>query len=417
MDKRLFNISLISLLVYELAFIIFSPQGVSITKLIISCLVWISLLAGILVFSKSLRKLRRDFPLLVFLNFLVLIGWNLTAIARSVIGKDETITTILGNTYTSLALLVPFAIVFGTRAANIKLIIGYFNKLLKLGIPISLVFFIIGGVLLEENNLRVLLLLLLPVAFLTTLIPFQKPKRIILILISGALLMYIALISGVRTMIIREVLLIGCLFFGVFLFSRFQLKLPLIVFFLFLLVPLYLLQEGVKTGVSPFEKYLSGTTDDNLSTDTRTFLYVELFEDLMVNERFLIGKGATGKYYSPYFASFEGDSSMRINVEVGVLSILLKSGFVGVLLHMSMLITAIFLAFFKSNNLFVIGSGFILLIHSILMFIENIIIYNTYNFAIWFFVGVCLSQRIREANNQDIWDLINGKQRRALPNE
>ena len=63
---------------------------------------------------------------------------------------------------------------------------------------------------------------------------------------------------------------------------------------------------------------------------------------------------------------------------------------------------AIYSAFFKSNNLYLVTVGFLLFIHTLLLFVENLVSYNTYNFCIWFFVGVCLSNDLRGLSNEDI---------------
>ena len=192
----------------------------------------------------------------------------------------------------------------------------------------------------------------------------------------------------------------------VLLHQRFKKKWLLFLPLISLLTPIVLLQQGMATWVSPFEKYLSFSDDDNLSTDTRTFLYNELYSDLVNNNKLVIGKGATGKYYSEYFSNFDGDSSLRINVEVGILSVLLKGGLIALALHLAILFTAVFYSFFRSNNTYVVGAGFIVLVHTLLMFIENIIIYNTYNFLIWFFVGLCLSKEVRQMSNSQIMNLL-----------
>jgi len=84
------------------------------------------------------------------------------------------------------------------------------------------------------------------------------------------------------------------------------------------------------------------------------------------------------------------------------LGMLLKGGFISVFLNLCLLVIAIFLSFFRANNTFVTAAGFILIAHTILLFIENYYNYSGYNYAIWFFIGVCLSKEIRQMNNTEI---------------
>jgi len=388
--------------------LIFRFQGVSLIKMGVTGLVWISLAAAIREFFQRHAFIKKGIPRLSYIMLMLLFVWNITSILRSVVTRDDTMTTIFGNVFTSLALLAPFVIAFSFRKSNIKIMHSYLRTLLYVAISLTFFFFVITLGALNEITLGVSFLLLVPVVFLITLFPFLNKITKVVLFVAVPFLFYIASELGVRTMMIRELLLLTCLAF-LFVYYKKRAKIVLVVSFMLLILPFALLQEGYVTGESPFEKYLSGTSDDNLSTDTRTFLYLELFQDLVENQRFLIGKGATGKYYSEYFSSFEGDSSSRINVEVGVLSILLKGGLISVTLHLGIMILSIFYAFFRSKNLYVIGAGFTILIHTVLLFIENIVIYNTYNILIWSFVGICLSKEVRNMGNREIVSLMSNK--------
>lgn len=177
--------------------------------------------------------------------------------------------------------------------------------------------------------------------------------------------------------------------------------------FLTLLLPFILVQQSIVTGESAIKKYLSSSSDDDLSIDTRTFIYIELYADLVENGKLLVGKGANGRYYSDYFSEVEGDSEIRLNIEVGVLGLLLKGGFLAVVFNLIIFILAIWFAFFRSNNSYVVGLGFILIVHVVLFFLENIINYSSYNFYIWLVIGLCLSNNIRDLNNRQIEKILS----------
>ena len=183
------------------------------------------------------------------------------------------------------------------------------------------------------------------------------------------------------------------------------------LFYVLLYSLLLFLFQGITTGESPLESYLSSSIDSDLQTDTRTFLYKELYSDLEENNQLLIGKGANGSYYSDYFSNAPEESAFRNNIEVGVLGMLLKGGLISVFLNLTLLVIAIFLSFFRSNNTFVTAVGFILIAHTILLFIENYYSYSSYNYAIWFFIGVCLSKDTRQMNNLDISNALYPKKR------
>lgn len=405
---HLFIVSLISLLVYELSMIFFGLQGVSLVKLMVTVLVWFSFLIAFVEFLANYSKVKHKIPRIPFFILILLLVWNIISIVRSILFPDDSVTTILGNTTTSLALLVPFVMVFAMRKSSIRYFQKYLVVLLKLGILLFFVFLIATGIYFNEFSRPTLLLLLLPVVFSLTLFPHQTKKTNILITIAAILLFYVSYRANVRTMAIRELMLFGGLT-GLFLYRNFNAKWVFYVAFAGLFAPLVLIQQGVNSGESPFEEYLAFSDDDELSTDTRTFLYIELYGDLVNDGKLLVGKGATGKYYSAYFSQVEGDASLRINMEVGALGILIKGGVIGLVLHLIVLYIATFYAFFRSRNTYVMGAGFIVLVHSILLFLENVITYNTYNFLIWFFVGICLSREMRQMNDSQIQAVLRGR--------
>jgi len=178
--------------------------------------------------------------------------------------------------------------------------------------------------------------------------------------------------------------------------------------FILLLVPAVSLYLGVQ-GQSIF-KLMSGDETGTYSqmdpyADTRTFLYYEVFQDLKTNNAFLFGKGLDGGYYSPSFVTFD-----RLAVEVGFLQILLKTGIVGLILYITVIILTIRKALIKSNNLFIKSMGLLLASYMIMIFIENIIAFNLLNIVIWFIIGMCNSQILREMDNEEIKNLFkNGK--------
>ena len=404
-----FLISLVALLIYELGMIVFHFNGLSIFKIILTLFVWISFCVAFLYYLRRYKVLKRSIPRLAHVTLVLLLVWNLFNIIRSIYYDVGTLTTVFGNVYTCLSLLVPFVIIFSINKFSIKNIQAYFLILLKTGLIAFFIFFIfnVGGNF-NTVQIHILLLLLLPVIFLITVLPYQKKKNTLLILISMPILLYAASLYGVRTMAIRVVLLFACLI-AVYLYGQVNWKWVLPLSCLVLLLPFILIQQSVATGESAITKYLSGSTDDDLSIDTRTFIYTELFADLVSNDQLLIGKGANGRYYSEYFSTQEGDSDIRLNIEVGALGLLLKGGFIAVVLNLFLLILAVFYAFFQSKNYYVIGIGFLLLVHFILLFIENIIVYSSYNYFTWFFIGICLSKPIRNLKNSEINFILNSK--------
>jgi hypothetical protein len=177
-----------------------------------------------------------------------------------------------------------------------------------------------------------------------------------------------------------------------------------VIVFCVLLIPFGSLYLGIK-GQSVFQM-MSGDDERSYSqldpyADTRTFLYYEVFLDLKHNDAFLLGKGLNAGYMSESFETYS-----RPVVEVAFLQILLKTGIVGCLLYMSVIISAIFKALSSSRNVFLKTLGLLLASYMVMFFIENQIAYNLLNVVIWIVIGMCHSKALRELTDQEVYDLF-----------
>lgn len=66
--------------------------------------------------------------------------------------------------------------------------------------------------------------------------------------------------------------------------------------------------------------------DDKFFIDTRSFLVPEVLSNLNSTADYVFGKGIDSRYFSDWFFNNDNDSSIRINIEIGILSLLYKSG-------------------------------------------------------------------------------------------
>lgn len=401
MNNKRFLIALLTVTIYDVVMSITNPDGFSYFKIGLTLLVWISLYESVSTFFSNYEKLNNTLPLNAFRIFSLILFWNIINIIRSAFDENTSLTTLLGNPATSLALLVPFSLSFSIEKMNLGILCRFLFRLIIIGLPAYVLFMIFSN---DPNDLIPNLgfqSMLYGIIFLIVLIPFKSKKYNLLILAGSILLFYIAIKTGSRTMLIR-IILFYISMIAILLYRRFDFKWIVIVAVMSLGIPFYLLTDSIKTGQSAFEKYLPLSINPDFYNDTRTFLYEEVYDDLKMNNMLKTGKGSVARYYSPYFAQSEGDSSTRLSIEVGLLAILLSGGFIAVILNLALILTAIYLALFKSENYLVTGLGFLLIIHTLLLFIENFILYSTYNLIIWFIIGICLSKEIRSLKNEEI---------------
>ncbi|MGZ5245834.1 MAG: hypothetical protein ACXWV5_02020, partial [Flavitalea sp.] len=139
--------------------------------------------------------------------------------------------------------------------------------------------------------------------------------------------------------------------------------------------------------------------------DTRTFLYMEVINDLSSTDSLWFGKGITGKYYSDFFEMVEG----RMGVEVAFLAILLTSGIFGMIVYSSVLLVAVYVGFFKSKNQLAKLFALFIAFHWFMVFVEVIPTFNQYYFLLWVIVGLSLSQKFRQMSDTQVAQLINRK--------
>jgi hypothetical protein len=160
--------------------------------------------------------------------------------------------------------------------------------------------------------------------------------------------------------------------------------------------------------VNPFEYQVqSGSSQINeqsdLSSDTRTFLYEEVFASMIIrNSSFIIGEGGGSGYQTEAFADSTLNSSGRFASEVGFLNTLLYSGLIGVFLYGAMLFSAAYYAINRSNNYISKMLGLFLTGHWLIFFLEDITKLDLNFFFIWLAIGLCLSNKFRSLKDFEI---------------
>ena len=291
-----------------------------------------------------------------------------------------------------------FPILFFVIGVNAK----YFTPINLIISAYCIIAFIISAAFMKYPELQ--LFLLMPLIYTIITYPLQKNRDRVLTFIMAAVIVVTSMTNraGVGRIIISYMIVI---FYTIALKIDFSKKLINLVIFFVLMVPFYLLYLGVK-GENVFGDALGdnaqgGYGQENLQADTRTFLYVEVFQDLDMNKAFLFGKGVNAGYLSESFQTLN-----RTIVEVGFLQILLKSGIVGFLLYMTMIVSAIFKAMNSSKNKFMGYLALLLLGYVLMFFIENILAFNMLNVMIWIVIGMCHSQELREMSDEEIKNLF-----------
>ncbi|NEM97264.1 hypothetical protein [Pontibacter burrus] len=392
--KALFQYSLAILLVFGIVETLYDPSNGSLGKLLINICIYISLL--FIPFEKT-RGLTQDFSKGITIIIYLLIGYGLINICRNL--DDGQFLSLFGNPYYGPSFLIPVFILWATK----KNALYWLNRLSLISVQIGIILLFIS----LSFDLPLPVLCFLPTFFLLLNYPYVSKNDKVWIILSTFLGAFVFWQSDMRIGIVRIIL---C--FGIFIISQLDIK----WFYKFsaivmLSIVVFGATLGVITGKSLFIE-ISSVIESNfnvtdLATDTRTFLYTEVFSDLDKTDSFILGKGPIGTYYSDYFYFLNdedgtGDHHIRHNVEVGVLHYLLKGGVIYLILIAIINIYAIYNALSKVRNRYVRSLGLLTAANVMVLFIENIPSYSILFALIWIITGVCTSKWFKKLNDRQI---------------
>lgn len=267
-----------------------------------------------------------------------------SALSTEIVHAGNKWTTLFGNEHCIYLMLAPLFMYLGVNILNIKFIVK--NVWLYMLLSIWSIF--VDG------------LALLPIAWCAGIFyPYVNKKYIFLLWIAIGESIYSAFfrIGTVRTQII--VLLVMFLsFFLPIILSRKYIKwicyalviIPIIYSIIMLLDPNFSFFDVILGELS------KQTTDDDLTEDSRSFLFYEMAEDLTKNKGWLLGKGASSTYFSFFFfQTLNGDYYHRIVSEVTILQLLMRGGIIYASLYYSLILCAIKNACNNANNRFVLS--------------------------------------------------------------
>lgn len=408
-------------MLYSILMSVLSLDGVSSTKIIVTLLPWLAFFLSLYYYRRNYRQIKSRIPPVAFGLFNVLLITNLVNVARSLADASATITTAFGNPYNALALLTPFALGFGVTPRLLAELNRFFRYFVWFGGPLYLGLLVAG--LVENPIYKIAGSLASPTVFLIPFIPYAgRLNRLLIIILSAASFVSTGLITGSRATVLRYPLV----YFGTLIANLGESRIKLIrnLGMGLTLLPVALLAISINLGQSIFEvgsQELRALADPKSQAgilekaDTRTLLYSDIYDDYSASNDLIFGRGSSGTYFSRYFLLSKADSATRLTVEVGVLAILMKGGLFAVLLNYFIFAITVYHALAQSNNKYVRSIGLYLGVHILLLFAENLLAFDLYNFTVWFMVGVCLSRELRGLSDWEMEALLTGKSATLSP--
>lgn len=146
--------------------------------------------------------------------------------------------------------------------------------------------------------------------------------------------------------------------------------------------------------------------NDELATDTRTFLYVEMAQDLSNTNSWIFGKGALSYYYSFFFDNNNNGKYGRISSEVPFLNYLLRGGIIYTSLYFYLLLYAVWCALKYGKNKFIKSTSIIITGWIFNSFIGDITGCTFYHMVFFVLVGCCLNKTWLNYTDEEIKKLL-----------
>jgi len=353
-------------------------------------------ISGIILIIYFFKIMMKNFDTNFYFKimFFLLITWCFITVFRAISPTPQTFITVFGHFLIGWAWMNPLAVVFGFNIFNWIMIFDFISTLslvgsiLVLGSPIQSMGFIFA---ISKD------MVFLPVIFITSIYQNKRNKRIAYITLFAFIIN--SIFSGQRANLGLILMIISFMIFEFYrqrevgMYKKIAVVFGILIFMMLFLSQLDKIIDKIEN-------------NEDAQTDTRTFLFVELFSDLKPYE-LIIGRGALGTYFSPYFEYTQrhglgGDHPNRIINEVGYLQMILKGGVIMLSLHLLILLPAAYLGIFASNNIITRMCGYYIVIFLLLWIINSYMIYSVEFLLLWMAAGSIIIGKNRKIKNNQL---------------
>ena len=185
----------------------------------------------------------------------------------------------------------------------------------------------------------------------------------------------------------------------------------------FYIIPIVLLYLGISGTFNIFEdlssyqgKYVEKKVEngefveEDLSTDTRTFIYVEVIESALKHNYVICGRTPARGNDTIFFEDndmIKTGKNERFMNETCHTNIFTWLGLIGVVLYSLLYFRASYLSIYKSNNIYIKFLGLFIAFRWAYGWIEDVNNFNILGISIWMLIAMGLSNEFRLMNNKD----------------
>lgn len=348
-----------------------------------------------------------DKSLYNFVN--IYVGWIFLQLVRGVF-IAENYWDWKGLVSNSMALLMPI-VVFSISD------LFYLQKLFRSYIQYCLPFFLILFYFIPASAYG---FYLAPVGLLICFFPLLPKNWKIIALVVAGIILFSDL--SARSNVIKfavPFLLLTIFYFRAF----FTVSLLRKISFLFFIAPFILFYLAVTNEFNVFrmDEYISGNyveqsrdaegqkVTENLKSDTRTFLYVEVLQTAKKYDTWLLGRSpARGNETTFFYDADVTGRGERLANEVAILNIFTWTGIVGVVIYFLVFYKASVLAITRSQNIFAKMLGLFVAFRWAYAWVEDINNFTLSYFFLWVMIGMCYSESFRNMTDAEVKVWVRG---------
>lgn len=344
--------------------------------------------------------------------------WNIFNIVRGIF-VAELYWDYKGLTDMSMALLMPIVAYMALDKERVRAIFAFF---IKYALPLAIILFPLQGSTSWGWYL-------FPVSVLMLFLPALPIRGKIIVIIVTIIAGFADL--GTRSHVIKYgvpvLLLLAFYSTRYFALSGKLIKLaqkgiivmPLLFFVLAVTgaFEIFKMDQYIKGDYVEVRKNSEGeVVEEDLTVDTRTFLYVEVLQSAIKNNYWLIGRSPARGNETVHFAHLGKETTgrpERLRNEVGILNVFTWTGVVGIILFFLVFYQASFLAVYRSRNIYTKLIGVFVAFRWAYSWVEDYQGFDMNNFVLWLMIGMCFSTTFREMNNTEVklwvWSIFDKK--------
>jgi len=331
--------------------------------------------------------------------YFIYVAWLLITVIRGFQIDSTFIKDMLYDArYGLFPYFVPFILLFPKSRLFYKKL---FDAIFILGITFLIIDVLFIGQLLSVGDEKVSIIeifapsLALHCGFVLLTINYHSTKRAIFSLIVIIACLLFAIIGARRGLIFMCSTMILSSFLLYTYYSNRKLTIIYLSIFMATAAALYV-SKIYKVSNKNIFSYVLERGDE----DTRTTVELYFYDDLKTKD-WIVGRGISGQYFCPDIEENQATNYRNV-IETDYLQIILNGGLISLGLLLFILIPAIFLGLFYSNNILSKAAAIWILLWIFYLYPARVSTFTLHYLLVWISVGICYSKAIRNMSETDI---------------